>query len=91
MTVVTINKSSTKTEDVTHKIGNWYQEDGTKEMFILAQTGVGAVSLICVKSGNRYEDWVKVGNVSNISNNEMQQICNYDNFKLIESVKIKEG
>lgn len=88
--MTSVKVKSKEQKPTTHSIGNWYQEDGTKEMFVLAQTCSCKVSLISVKSGNRYEEAVTVGYVYNISNDEMKEICHYEEFKLIESVTITE-
>lgn len=88
--MTSVKVKSKKQKPINHSIGNYYQEYGTKEMFVLAQTCPGKVSLISVKSGNRYEEAVTVGNAFNISNDEMKEICQYEEFKLIESITITE-
>ena len=88
MTVVTINKNSTKTEDVTHKIGNWYEEITTGFVHVLAQTSPGMVSLIEPQGGNRHNDAVPVCNIFCISEDEMGQICISSKFELIKFITI---
>jgi len=73
----------------TYKVGQRFQADlSENNKYILAHIGCNQVILISLSDGNRFSDHVSVIDSSNISEDEFNEICNYElyniNFKLIK-------
>ena len=84
---IKINKSEKKTE--TYKVGDWIILDGfTQSVCILAQVDSSIVSIISISENdaNRQNDCkIKVNDIRNITQSEMNTICDGKGFRKVEA------
>lgn len=92
MTIVTVEKYQSTSKGVVHKVGNWYENKESGELFVLCSIyQYNEVALFCVNDGSRWGCGLIVQDSDNISEEEMKEIFSIYKFELVESVKITKG
>jgi hypothetical protein len=71
------------TEPSTIRVGNWYQDE-CGDISLLAQIAPGSCALVCVKSGNRYTEGVRVKHVNDLTQREWKRVSSGGKFSLVE-------
>lgn len=88
MTVVTFGEVQQEIQ-VVHKIGNWYKDTDSGELYILAKFDNTKVVLINVDTGNRRDTPTEVQCIHQISSSEASALfC--DDFILVPKINIQE-
>lgn len=89
MTIVTVENTKAQRKDTLHKVGNWYENKESGELFVLCSVyQYNEVALFCVNDGSRWGYGLIVQDCANISEEEMKEIFDSYKFELVESVKI---
>lgn len=92
MTIVTVENTKAHCKDTVHKVGNWYENKESGELFVLCSVyHYNEVALFCVNDGSRWGHGLIVQDSDNISEEEMKEIFSIYKFELVESVKITKG
>ena len=89
MTKVNIANNTSKTQKPTHKVGNFYREEGTGEVYILVTTDGTDMLLSCLNDGFRWGGATKVSSIHDITQSEFDDyIEGVGDFTKIDSVTI---
>ena len=89
MTKVNIVNNTSKTQKPTHKVGNFYREEGSEEVYILVTTDGTDMLLFCLNDGCRWGKATKVYNIYDITQSEFDDYSEVvGNFTKIDSVTI---
>lgn len=89
MTIVTVENTEAQSKDNAHKVGNWYENKESGELFVLCSVyQYNEVALFCVNDGSRWGYGLIVQDSDNISEEEMKEIFAIYKFELVKSVKI---
>jgi len=92
MTIVTVENTKAQRKDTLHKVGNWYYNKLSGELFVLCNVyRYNEVALFCVNDGSRWGYGLIVQDSDNVTEEEMKQIFASCKFELVESVKITKG
>lgn len=89
MTIVTVENTKEQNKDTIHKVGNWYENKESGELFVLCSVyKYNEVALFCVNDGSRLSHGLIVQHSDNISEEEMKELFASYEFELVKSVKI---
>ena len=89
MTKVNIVNNTSKTQKPTHKVGNFYREEGNEEIYILVTTNGTDMLLSCLNDGFRWGKATKVSSIYDITQSEFDTSSEYKgDFTKIDSVTI---
>lgn len=89
MTKITINNNINNTQEPTHKVGNFYRQEGSGEVYILVTTDGTDILLSCLNDGFRWGKATKVYSIYDITQSEFDASSEYEgDFTKIDSVTI---
>ena len=89
MTKVNIANNTSKTQKSTHKIGNFYREEGSGEVYILVTTDGTDMLLSCLNDGVRWGKATEVSSIYEITQSEFDEhSARCGDFTKIDSVTI---
>ena len=89
MTKVNIVNNISKTQKPTHKVGNFYREEASGEVYILVTTDGTDMLLSCLNDGFRWGKATKVYSIYEITQSEFDASSEYEgDFTKIDSVTI---
>lgn len=78
-----------ETQEPTHKVGNFYRENGSGEVYILLTTDGTDILLSCLNDGFRMGKATKVSSIYDITQSEFDISSDYEGlFTKIDSVTI---
>ena len=78
-----------ETQEPTHKVGNFYREEGSGEVYILVTTDGTDMLLSCLNDGFRWGGATKVSSIHDITQSEFDASSEYDgDFTHLDSVTI---
>lgn len=73
MTKVNIVNNTSKTQKPTHKVGNFYREEGSGEVYILVTTDGTDMLLSCLNDGGRWGKATEVSSIYEITQSEFDE------------------
>lgn len=77
------------TQKPTHKVGNFYREERSGEVYILVTTDGTDILLSCLNDGFRWGEATEVSSIYDITQSEFDVSSKYDgDFTKIDSVTI---
>ena len=89
MTKVNIVNNTSKPQKSTHKVGNFYREERSGEVYILVTTDGTDMLLYCLNDGFRWGKATKVSSIYDITQSEFDESSEDEgNFTKIDSVTI---
>lgn len=78
-----------ETQKPTHKVGNFYREESSGEVYILVTTDGTDMLLVCLNDGCRWGKATKVSSIYDITQSEFDEASEYEgDFTKIDSVTI---
>ena len=78
-----------ETQEPTHKVGNFYREESSGEVYILVTTDGTDILLSCLNDGFRWGKATKVSSINDITQSEFDVSSEYEgDFTKIDSVTI---
>jgi len=89
MAKLTIKNNTKNTQKPTHKVGNFYREEGSGEVYILVTTDGTDMLLSCLNDGFRWGKATEVSSIYEITQSEFDISSDYEGlFTKIDSVTI---
>ena len=89
MTKVNIVNNTSKTQKPTHKVGNFYREEDSGEIYILVTTDGTDILLSCLNDGVRWGKAMEVYSIHDITQSEFDASSEHEgDFTHLDSVTI---
>ena len=89
MTKVNIVNNTSKPQKSTHKVGNFYREERSGEVYILVTTDGTDILLSCLNDGFRWGEATEVSSIHDITQSEFDASSGYEgDFTHLDSVTI---